>query len=119
MKLLSLNGRGHWSERHRRTQALKNAAFMLARQAKIPHLERVAVTVEYQPPDRRHYDAENKCAPSGKACIDGIVAAGILPDDESPRYVTKVTCRIGEPYPLGRLVLHLTEVAAATGGEAA
>ena len=110
MKLLSLNARGHWSERHRRTQALKNAAFILARQAKIPPLERVVVLVEYRPPDRRHRDAENTCIPSAKACIDGIVAAGVLPDDECPRYVSQIVCTIGEPYPKGMLVLYLIEV---------
>ena len=44
--------------------------------------------------------------------IDGIVAAGCLINDDSPRYVAEVTCRIGVPYPKGRLLLHLTEVAA-------
>jgi len=115
LKLLSLNGREHWAERARRTEALKKAAWAMALQAKIPRLERVAVTVEYQPRDLRHYDAENTCAPSGKACLDGIVAAGVLEDDECPRYVTGIWCTIGSLYPKGRLVLHLTEVAA-TGG---
>jgi crossover junction endodeoxyribonuclease RusA len=115
LKLLSLNDREHWAERARRTEALKKAAWAMALQAKIPRLERVAVTVEYQPRDLRHYDAENTCAPSGKACLDGIVAAGVLEDDECPRYVTGIWCTIGSLYPKGRLVLHLTEVAA-TGG---
>ena len=115
LKLLSLHGREHWAERARRTEALKKAAWAMALQAKIPRLERVAVTVEYQPRDLRHYDAENTCAPSGKACLDGIVAAGVLEDDECPRYVTGIWCTIGQPYPKGRLVLHLTEIAA-TGG---
>ena len=118
LKLLSLNGREHWTERGRRTKALKNAAWAVARQAKIPRLERVSVAVEYQPPDRRRRDAENTCAASGKAAIDGIVAAGVLPDDECPRYVESITCVIGEQYPGGRLVLHLTEIAA-TGSDAA
>ena len=94
---------------------LSLSAWAMARQAKIPPLERVAVTVEYQPRDLRHYDAENICAASGKACIDGIVAAGVIEDDECPRYVTGILCTIGTLYPKGRLVLHLTEIAA-TGG---
>jgi len=112
LKLLSLNGREHWSERARRTEALKKAAWALALQAKIPRLERVSVVVEYQPPDRRHRDAENTCAASGKAAIDGIVKAGVLEDDECPRYVAGIWCTIGAIYPKGRLVLHLTEVEA-------
>ncbi len=110
MKLLSLNDRLHFGERHRRTQDLKRAACVLALNAKVPRLERVSVVVEYQPRDRRHRDADNIAA-SAKALIDGLRAGKILPEDDS-RHVTEVTCRIGEPYPLGRLVLHLTEVTA-------
>ena len=110
LKLLSLNDRLHFGERHRRTQDLKRAACVMALSKKIPRLERVSVVVEYQPRDRRHRDADNIAA-SAKALIDGLRAGKILPEDDS-RHVTEVTCRIGEPYPLGRLVLHLTEVTA-------
>jgi crossover junction endodeoxyribonuclease RusA len=109
LKLLSLNGREHWSERARRTESLKKAAWAMTLQAKIPRLDRVSVVVEYQPPDHRRRDADNP-APSAKACIDGIVAAGVLTDDACPRYVTGIQSTIGEPYPKGRLVIHLTEV---------
>lgn len=109
MKLLSLNGREHWAAKARRTEELKKAAWAMAHQAKIPMLDRVSVVVEYQPPDRRRRDADNP-APSAKACIDGIVAAGVLEDDACPRYITGILCTIGEPYPKGRLVIRLTEV---------
>lgn len=49
---------------------------------------------------------------------DGIVAAGCLPGDDR-RYVTGTYCTIGEPYPKGRLLLHLTEVETSAGGEVA
>ena len=117
LKLLSLNGREHWAEKGRRHKALKNAAWAMARQAQIPRLERVSVVVEYQPRDRRERDPDN-ISPSGKAALDGLVAAKILADD-SKTYVTGVRGVIGEPYPGGRLVLHLTEVPAATGSDAA
>ena len=68
LKLLNLNDRGHWAARHRRSQALKKAAWAMALQAKIPPLERVSVVAEYQPPDRRRRDADNPCAP---ACQGG------------------------------------------------
>ena len=109
LKLLNLNDRGHWATRYRRSQDLKKAACVMALKAKVPRLGRVSVVAEYQPPDRRHRDADNPVA-SVKAAIDGIVAAGVLPSDESPRYVESVTCRIGQPYPKGRLVLYVTEV---------
>jgi crossover junction endodeoxyribonuclease RusA len=118
LALLNLNDRGHWAARYRRSQAIKKAAWALALQARIPRLERVSVTAEYQPPDRRHRDADNPVA-SVKAAIDGMVAAGCLPSDESPRYVATVTCSIGEPYPKGRLVLHLAELPALRGNHPA
>ena len=110
LKLLSLNDREHWGARHRKTQALKDAAIVMARKARLPRLERVCVVVELQPPDLRRRDADNPVL-SAKACIDGLVAAGCLPDD-SAQYVTSVAGTIGPVYPKGRLVLHITEVTA-------
>jgi len=112
MDLLSLNGRLHWAEKNRRTRELKKAAWAITRMNLVPHLERASIVVEYQPPDRRHRDADNAGTASGKACIDGIVAAGVLDDDECPRYVSDVRYTIGPVFPRGRLVLHVTEVAA-------
>ena len=110
LPLLSLNDRFHWRERHRRNQSLKKAAWAMALQGKVTHLHRISVTAEYQPPDRRLRDPDN-IAPSVKAAIDGLVAAQVVPFDDSA-YVVAVECRIGEPYPLGRLVLHVAEVEA-------
>jgi hypothetical protein len=110
LALLSLNQRLHWAERNRRAQALKKAAWAMALNRKVPHLERASVVVEYQPPDRRHRDADNAATASGKPCIDGLVAAGVLNDDECPRYITSVAYTVGAPFPKGRLVLHVTEV---------
>jgi hypothetical protein len=113
LELLSLNGRYHWAERARRNATLKKAAWAMAVKTKIPALERASLLVEYQPPDARPRDADN-LALAAKACLDGIVAASVLPSDSS-EYVTQVTCRIGERFPKGRLVLHLTEAAAGEG----
>jgi crossover junction endodeoxyribonuclease RusA len=110
LELLSLNDRLHWRERHRRYQCIKFAAYVTARDAKIPPLGRVRIVVEYQPPDRRHRDADNPMA-AAKAAVDGVVLAGCLEDDECPRYVTGIWATIGPVYPKGRLVLHLAEVA--------
>jgi hypothetical protein len=112
LKLLSLNDRLHWRERNRRGQAIKEAAWALTRSARVPRLERASIHVEYQPPDRRHRDADNVGAASGKHAIDGIVLAGALLDDESPRYVTGITYSIGPVYSKGRLVLRITDGAA-------
>jgi hypothetical protein len=105
--LLSLNDRLHWAVANQRKQALRKAAWAMALHAKIPRLERVCVAAVWQPPNGwRQRDSDNPVI-SVKAAIDGIVAAGVLPGDECPRYVTGVYCTIGEPVPGGRLVLHL------------
>ena len=110
LRLLSLNGREHWSVKGRITRDLRQAAFVVARNAKIPPLERASVVVEYQPPlTSRRRDLDNIPAASGKPCIDGgLVDARILKDD-APPFLAGITYRIGEPYPRGRLLLHITE----------
>ena len=111
MRLLNLNDRRHWAEKGRITRDLRKAAWACARNAHIPHLERARVTVEFQPPlNGRHRDADNLAA-AGKPAIDGaLVDARILANDDA-QHLIAVTYRIGEPFPRGRLVLHVTEVA--------
>jgi crossover junction endodeoxyribonuclease RusA len=111
MELLSMNGRQHWSEQRRRGAELRKAAWATAKAIKIPPLAAALITVTYQPPDKRRRDHDNIPAQSGKHCIDGIVDAGILPDD-CPPYVAGISYAIGNPHPGGRLVLTLTEVTA-------
>lgn len=110
LKLLSLNGRLHWAERNRRNAAIKKAAWACALNAKLPHLERITLLVEYQPPDRRPRDADN-IALAAKAALDGLAAAKVIPSDDSA-HVVQVAYRIGPVYPRGRVVLHITELAA-------
>jgi crossover junction endodeoxyribonuclease RusA len=107
LPLLSLNDRKHWAARNTVAQALKTASWAAALAAKAPRLECAEVTVEYQPPDRRRRDPDNLPA-AGKPLIDGLVAAKVLPDDDS-RHVTGVRYVIGPLYPRGRIVLHVRE----------
>jgi hypothetical protein len=107
LRLLSLNDRLHWAAANSIKQELKKAAWAMALHGKIPRLGRVFVAAVYQPPpDWRERDGDNPVI-SVKACIDGIVAAKVLPSDACPQYVTGVYCTIGEPFPAGRMVLHL------------
>lgn len=108
LPMLSLNDRKHWAARNAAAQALKKAAWATALAAKAPRLERAEITVEYQPPDRRRRDPDN-LAPAGKALIDGIVIANVLPGDDS-RHVTAVRFEIGPLHPRGRLILHVREI---------
>jgi crossover junction endodeoxyribonuclease RusA len=109
MDLLNSNDRdGHWARRKRITEALRAAAGWAARQQKIPPLERAAIVAVYEPPDRRRRDPQN-WQPSFKACVDGLVDARVLPDDDS-RHLDGPDPRLGEVCKGGRIVLHITEV---------
>ena len=108
MKLPTLNDHSHWRVRYTRGEVIRKAAWALAVQAHVPPLERIAVSAEYQPPDRRKRDEDNLTL-SVKSAIDGIKAARVVPDDSSG-YVRYDGCRIGERYPKGRLIITITEV---------
>jgi crossover junction endodeoxyribonuclease RusA len=108
MKMLSLNDRSHWRVRYARGEVIRKAAWALAKAARIPPLERIVVTAEYQPPDRRKRDEDNLTL-AVKSAIDGIKAAKVVPDDSSD-HVRYDGCRIGERYPKGRLLITIAEV---------
>ena len=93
------------------TKPIRDAAIWLARAAKIPHLARAAIVVEFRAPTgrKRVVREAHNLGPSAKAAIDGLVKAGVLTDD-SDRYVADVSFRPGEPHPLGQLVLIITEL---------
>src|SRR5690242_3403037 len=102
MELLTSNQLGaSWQKRFRITKPIKDTAIWLARSAKIPHLNRVAIVAEFRPPTgrRRVVREAHNLAPSVKSAIDGIVLAGVLTDD-SDKYVADVSFRPGDPHPL-------------------
>lgn len=112
LSLLSLNGREHWAARNRKARALKDAATVLVRAARVPALERITVTVLYDPPDRRRRDHDNLMA-TYKPLADGIVAAGVVPDDDTA-HVAPPHCEVtGTVVPRGRLRMIITEAAPA------
>jgi len=114
MELLNANDRdGHWARRRRVTAALRESAGWLARCQRIPPLSRAHVLAVYEPPDRRRRDAAN-LYPSVKACVDGLIDAGMLPDDDSA-HLDGPDMRIGGTCRGGRLVLYVTELTAPDG----
>lgn len=89
---LTSNGRYHWADRARRSRQIRWTAALEARLAglqPVPGPVAVMVTVTY--PRRGRHDPENY-APSWKPAIDGLVDAGVLPDDDST-HVVQVACR--------------------------
>jgi hypothetical protein len=108
MELLNANDRyGHWAHRQRITATLRETAGWLARAQRIPRLSHAHITAAYCPPDNRRRDPAN-WQPSFKACVDGLVDAGVLADDDAT-HVTGPDPRLGEPWPRGRIVLTITE----------
>ncbi len=89
------NARGSWHERHAHTSAARLVAAHAAKRA-LEHSPApacpVSITVTYHAPDLRLRDPEG-CAQTVKPCIDGLVDAGVLPDDNW-KYVDSITYRI-------------------------
>ncbi len=92
MRLLTSNDRGHWAAGAKATADLRDAFGWLARSRRIPELR--AAHVLYYIRARGRFDPAN-WMPTAKAAIDGIVDAGVLPDD-SRRYLVGPDPREGE-----------------------
>lgn len=107
-KLLNANKRTHWANQNSITQQLRRDACLMARHLKIPHLARARVDGIYEPPDNRRRDAGN-WYPTYKALIDGLVDAGVFDDDDHTR-VDGPHMSIGDVFPMGRVVLVITEL---------
>lgn len=76
------NERVHWSVRSRTTREVRNAASVEARRQNVPPQPPSEVRIVWWAPDKRRRDA-SALAMFGKAAIDGLVDAGVWPDDHS------------------------------------
>jgi crossover junction endodeoxyribonuclease RusA len=92
--LLTSNMRPHWATRARHTRAIRDMAWVLAKQAKVRTMHAATLEVVTKWPDNRRRDAEN-IQPTAKAAIDGCVDAGLLTDD-SQRHLKKVSYSIAD-----------------------
>lgn len=86
--LLTANDKPHWARRAALTKQLRRWGYLLGREgqgvARL-HLTRARVEFEFTYPDRRRRDRSN-LAPTVKALMDGMIDAGLLPDD-ADRYL--------------------------------
>lgn len=83
--LLTTNQRVHHMVRAERTREIRQRANLAARPKRV-HMDRAHLTVGIGWPDKRRRDAHN-LIPTLKAAIDGIVAAGWLPDDDDAHLI--------------------------------
>lgn len=82
-KLITANDKMHWGVRARLTKQLRQWGYLLGREGEgVAHLglTHARVEVEFAYPDRRRRDRSN-LAPTVKALMDGLIDAGLLPDD--------------------------------------
>lgn len=68
--------------RWRRIRELREQACAIAKLQRAPKLERARLVVTVSLPDRRRRDLHN-FTPTIKAIVDGLVDAGLLPDDDA------------------------------------
>jgi crossover junction endodeoxyribonuclease RusA len=105
--------RQHWSAVRRTARDIRQAAFLAARSQHIPLLDRAHVVYVIHPtPQTRRRDPSN-WAETGKAAVDGLVDAGVFPDDDS-EHVIGPDPRLGEPVKGGQFVLHITPAGGTT-----
>jgi hypothetical protein len=101
LELINSNERLHHMVRARRTRALREWAHWQVKAQKIPKLKAITVDVVVHPGRRtRRLDPPN-WSPTSKACIDGLVDAGVLPDDTGD-FVKHVLFRVGERWDVAR-----------------
>lgn len=90
------NSRAHWSKRSRYGRRWRDTTALIARASRIPGAQHATVALEMHPRDRRRRDADNLVSGVLKHVLDGLVDAGVIPDD-TPAYVTAAMPRIVPP----------------------
>jgi hypothetical protein len=91
------NQRLFWRVKSLRIKAWREDTRRIATEAKAPHLLRAYIIGELHFGTNARRDPAN-WAPTAKACVDGLVDAGVF-DDDNYRHVTGPDMRIGEKVP--------------------
>lgn len=76
----NLNDRDHWAVKAAKVKQWRDAAHVLARQARIPPCRRIRVELHYLPATAQRRDPDNLVAAYKPLC-DGLVDAKVVPDD--------------------------------------
>ena len=107
---LTKNGvrRMHHQREAKERKAIKTTVALLARE--VEPLPAAIVILHWRMADRRRRDGDG-AAPTLAACIDGLVAAGVLPDDSWAQVPhSGVTCHPPEPGLPGAMWLSIDAV---------
>lgn len=106
--LLSANTRHHWSVNREVARTWRHAAATTAQHQGIPPIQRARVVVTFHKATSHRYDPGN-LAPVSKAIVDGLVDAGVFPDD-SHEYLVGPDHRAGEKSTTPHVVITITEL---------
>lgn len=107
--LLNDNQRLHYRTKAKHIDTIREASGFAARAAHIPAFQRIHVLYVVHPkPGLRRRDPGN-WSPTAKAAIDGLVDAGIVPDDDHTR-VLGGDPRLGTPVKGSQFVLWITDL---------
>jgi crossover junction endodeoxyribonuclease RusA len=105
MQWINANQRLFWRVRSSRTKAWREAAKQRAIAMHLPQLKSAYVLAELRFSTNARRDPAN-WAPTAKACVDGLVDAGVFVDD-SYKFVTGPDMRVGDKVSVERRGLHL------------
>ena len=93
--VLNLNRKSHWAVKTRDTRTVREVTAVLCRD--IDKANKIRVRLVYVPKDNRRRDADNLVAMLKPIC-DGIVDAGIVPDD-TPQFMEKLMPEVARADP--------------------
>ena len=85
---LTMNQRLHWRQRAERTRVTRHAVGIRAVALHLAPADHVSVQLHYASGDNRRRDTDNLVA-TLKPCVDGLVDAGLVVDDD-PAHVTTI-----------------------------
>jgi hypothetical protein len=108
-KLINANQNLHFRRKAEMVKVIRNAAWTMARHSNIPALQRAHVYFVIHPDTSIKRRDPGNWAPSAKAAVDGLVDAGILPDDNKD-HLLGPDPRIGTPVKGSQLVLWITDL---------
>ncbi|MFI2620454.1 hypothetical protein [Streptomyces sp. NPDC018584] len=107
--LINANDRMHPAKRARFVKVIRQAAWAMARHHKMPALQRAHIFYVIHPDTRGRRRDPGNWSPSAKAAVDGLVDAGVLPDDNH-HHLLGPDPRIGTPIGGAQLVLWITDL---------
>lgn len=102
---LTANHRLFWRLSASRTREWRAHAKLKAKALQVPRIEKAYVIAELRFADSRRRDPSN-WAPTAKACVDGLVDAGVFVDDDF-QHVVGPDMRIGPKVHKDKRALHL------------